>query len=183
MSQEYFICDMWHQYGIRTTLVMVISEVLPRAKWNFLSSSRHFLQEKQRHYCGGRQHNQLGSFTSVWRTGESPDHTDGYSSLFVCRYVYDEDAESCNVVSLSLGIRRQQTQIIHDSPGGQDPGWDLHREGESMILENIRESLSSSQNLWAPWRTSVVLNRPKGTFVDLGKSQWTLEDPCWPQRT
>lgn len=38
---------------------------------------------------------------------------------------------SQQIVSVLSGLRRQQTQIVHDGPGGPDAGRDLHREGET----------------------------------------------------
>lgn len=86
---------------------------------------------------------------------------------------------SQHVASLLPGIRRQQTQILHDGPGGEDAGRGLHREGETTTSVDGPSKLPvwfdaldgtkkrDSSTLWRPPLVPVggARGRVDATFV------------------
>lgn len=88
-------------------------------------------QEEQHHHRCRWEYDQLGPLTHVWRAGK----TWGLSRGWVCTGILSVAIESVaqhwlDLVICPSGIWRQQTQILHHRPGGQDLGWHLHWAGK-----------------------------------------------------
>lgn len=82
---------------------------------------------------------------------------------------------SQHVASLLPGIRRQQTQVLHDGPGGEDPGRGLHREGETTTSVDAPQNFLSGVMLLMGQKKMRFFHSLATTLVPVGGARGRVD--------